>query len=235
MRFTEMCQALEQARHWHLDIADRFGKAATADKVGPRARLLFDYMGSRHELFAHAVEEFMTECPAVERDSWAKRSEYGGVLADILDKSERPSIGLEEAEDLGDRRQSILHRSVRPACPRQRQPPRSGSVREPQGWRRKRADKAVAQRQPDAGLLATHFSTFLFHRFRCRTGSLLGEIDEDLLSASLVVAGSRLALHVASVALHVPRTSMIRELDGQHVVQLGTEFRRLHGKHGLDP
>ncbi len=101
MRFTEMCQALEQARHWHLDIAERFGKAATADKVGPRARLLFDYMGSRHELFAHAVEQFMTECPAVERDSWAKRSEYGGVLADILDKSERPSIGLEEAEDLG--------------------------------------------------------------------------------------------------------------------------------------
>ncbi len=101
MRFTEMCEALEQVRHWHLEIAKRFGDAATEANTGPRARLLFDYMGSRHELFAHGVEEFMTECPAVERDSWAKHPEHGEKLDDVLRRMERSSVGLEEAEDLG--------------------------------------------------------------------------------------------------------------------------------------
>jgi hypothetical protein len=101
MRFAEMCKALDQVCHWHRQVAGRFEQAAHAGGTGSRARLLFDYMASRHEVFAHGVEEFMTECPAVERGSWAPHADYEAALDELLGRLETESINLEQAEDVG--------------------------------------------------------------------------------------------------------------------------------------
>jgi hypothetical protein len=62
---------------------------------------MLDYMASRHEVFAHGVEQFMTECPSVERGSWAKHAGHEEVLMALLARLEKDRVSLSEAEDAG--------------------------------------------------------------------------------------------------------------------------------------
>ena len=101
MRFSEMCEVLEQVRYWHGLVAGRFEELAGQEHVGPRAKLMLDYMASRHEVFAHAVEQFMTECPSVERGSWAKHAGHEEVLDALLARLDKDHVTLSEAEDVG--------------------------------------------------------------------------------------------------------------------------------------
>jgi hypothetical protein len=101
MRFSEMCEILEQVRYWHGLVAKRFEELAGQEHVGARAKLMLDYMASRHEVFAHGVEQFMTECPSVERGSWAKHAGHEEVLMALLARLEKDRVSLSEAEDAG--------------------------------------------------------------------------------------------------------------------------------------
>ncbi len=101
MRFSEMCEVLEQVRYWHQLVGGKFEQLAEQDHVGPRAKLMLDYMASRQEVFAHGVEEFMTECPSVERGSWAKHAGHEEALSQLLSRLEKDRVSLSEAEDVG--------------------------------------------------------------------------------------------------------------------------------------